>query len=284
MKGFFYIFKAPFIIKAKLMKKILLSIAFIGFITTNSFAQRNYKNTIETGIKAGANMSTLSGGNSQEFKPGLQIGGSIEIPLSFYKKFALQTELLYAVQGYKGKEYDQKDIDTGKVTGTLKLEDVTMHYLYLPVTFKYYASSNFSVEVGGQVGYMLDAKGQFDMNKYNTARSYLYMADPKYSGSELDKALFEAGYRSKDADNYYEKLDYGVTAGFSYYLDSGLYFNFRYYMGLQDVYKIDNDYKKIRTSSDPGEDLGKIINYLNENSKFTELRNSSIQLSIGYKF
>lgn len=266
------------------MKKILLSVAFIGLITTNSFAQRNYKNTIETGIKAGANMSTLSGGNSQEFKPGLQIGGTVEIPLSFYKKFALQTELLYSVQGYKGAEYAQKDFETGKTTETLKLEDVTMHYLYLPITLKYYASTNFSVELGGQVGYMLDAKGQFDMNKYNTARNYLYMADPKYRGSELDRALFESGYRSKEYDNYYEKLDYGVIIGLNYHLESGVYFNFRYYLGLQDIYKIDNDYKKIKASSDTGEELGKIINYLNDNSNFTQLNNSSIQVSIGYKF
>ena len=79
------------------MKKILLSIAFLGLLTTNSFAQRNHRNLIETGIKVGGNMSRLTGGNTQDFKPGLQIGGTIEIPLSFYKKFAVQAELQYAV-------------------------------------------------------------------------------------------------------------------------------------------------------------------------------------------
>ncbi|WLD22555.1 porin family protein [Flavobacterium dauae] len=267
------------------MKKILLSIAFLGLLTTNSFAQRNHRNLIETGIKIGGNMSRLTGGNTQDFKPGLQIGGTIEVPLSFYKKFAVQAELQYAVQGYKGAEYDQIDINTDEVTETLKLEDVTMHYLYLPITFKYYASKNFSVELGGQVGYMLHAKGQFDANKYNTAREYMYLTDPRYvaSYSQLDKAVFEAGYRSKDYEDYYEKLDYGITAGFSYYAESGLFFNFRYYMGLQDIYKIDNDYQKF-TIPDATDELLKEVNYMNDNLKFAKMTNTSVQLSVGYKF
>lgn len=280
------------------MKKILLSITFLGLLTTNSFAQRNHRNQIETGIKIGGNMSTMTGGYSQEYKPGLQIGGMVEFPLSFYKKFALQTELIYSLQGYKGAEFDQIDINTDKVTETLKLEDVTTHYLYLPVTFKYYVSNNFSVELGGQVGYMLYAKGQFDMNKYNTAREYLFYTDTRfdYEKSDLDKALFESGYRNTDPDNYFEKLDYGAIAGFNYHLDNGIYFNFRYYLGLQDVYKIDNNYKKIAIPTNPVDaetpplseeeyaDLLKRINFANKHLKFDPVRNSSIQISVGYKF
>lgn len=279
------------------MKKIVLSIAFVGLLTSTSFAQRSHKNPIQTGLKAGANMSTFMGGYTQEFKPGLQIGGTVEIPLSYYKKFALQTELLYSVQGYKGAEYDQIDLETDKVTETLKLEDVTTHYLYLPITVKYYVSDNFSLELGGQVGYMLHAKGQFDVNKYNTAREYLYFTDPNFNiDSDLEKALFEAGYRSKDPDNYYERLDFGVIGGFNYHLENGIYFNFRYYFGLKDVYKIDNDYKNIEKPTNPVapgfppiseeayKELTKEVDYVNEHLKFDPIRNTSIQISIGYKF
>jgi len=267
------------------MKKILLSIAFLGLLTSNAYAQKNHRNLIETGIKVGGNMSKLTGGNTQDFKPGVQIGGTIEIPLSFYKKFSVQAELQYAVQGYKGAEYDQIDMLTEKVTETKKLEDVTMHYMYVPITFKYYTSKNFSLEFGGQVGYMLNARGQFDANKYNTAREYLYLTDPRYvaSYSQLDKAVFEAGYRSKDYGDYYEKLDYGLTGGFSIHLESGLYFNLRYYMGLQDIYKKDNDYKKFVIADAEG-DLLREIEYMNENLKFAPLTNTSVQLSVGYKF
>src|SRR5690606_35699676 len=114
---------------------------------------------------------------------------------------------------------------------------------------------------------------------------YLYLTDPKYiaSDSQLDKALFEAGYRSTDPDNYYEKIDYGVTAGFSYYLDSGLYFNLRYYMGLQDIYKIDNDYQRF-TISVATDDILKELYYMNDNFKFAPMTNTSVQISVGYKF
>lgn len=275
------------------MNKILLSIALVGLLSTNGFAQRNHRNPIETGLKGGVNMSSFAGGNSQNFKPGLQIGGTVEIPLTFYKKVSVQAELQYAVQGYKGNEYSQIDMETKEVIETLKLEDVTMHYLYLPITFKYYVNPNFSIELGGQIGYMLDAKGQFDANKYNPAREYLFMADPQYQQtfSQLDKALFESGYRNTDPDNYYEKIDYGVTAGFSYYMESGLYFNFRYYLGLQDVYKIDNSYINIPEpermpgmSAETYELLLQEVRYVNEHLNFDPLKNSSIQLSVGYKF
>lgn len=280
------------------MKKILLSIALCTLFISNADAQRNHRNPYLTSIKGGANMSTLSGGNTQEFKPGFQIGGTVEIPLSFYKKLSVQTELMYSVQGYTGAEYDQIDFETSKVIDTKKLEDVTMHYLYVPIVFKYYVSDNFSVELGGQVGYMLDAKGQFDMNKYNTAREYLSYSDPKFNAtySQLDQTLFEAGYRDKNYENYYEKLDFGVNAGFSYYMQNGVYVNFRYYMGLQDVYKIDNDYQKIAVPTNPihpdlpaipeeaYQELLKEVKYANDNLKFDPLKNSTIQISVGYQF
>lgn len=268
------------------MKKIILSIVFLGLLSSNAFAQRNHRNPITTGIKVGANMSSMTGGNKQDFKPGLQVGGTVEIPLSFYKKFALQAELQYAVQGYKGADYSQIDFNTSEITETIKLENVTTHNLYVPLVIKYYVEDNFSIEVGGQVGYMLSASGgQYDMNKYNTARNYLYMGDSKNGGyiSELDRALFEAGYRSKDSDNYYEKLDYGINFGFSYYLENGLYFNARYYVGMQDVYKIDNDYKKLKSSS-ASEDVMKVMDYFNDNLSFTSMKNNSFQFSVGYKF
>src|SRR5690606_8876883 len=144
------------------MKKILLSIAFIGLLTTNSFAQRNHRNVIETGIKGGDNMSRLTGGNTQEFKPGRQIAGTDENHLSCYKKFAGIAALQYGVKGYRGAEYDQIGNQTDEVTEGLKLEDGTMHYLSHPITFKYYSSKNFSSGLRGPVGHKLHATGRYD--------------------------------------------------------------------------------------------------------------------------
>src|SRR5690606_16849173 len=120
------------------------------------------------GLKAGLNLSNLSAGNNtQEIKPSFHAGGFIEIPLSYYKKFGVQIELLYSNQGYKGKEYEVRDEITSKVTETNKLENVSLHYLNLPIMFKYYFKDNFSVELGPQIGFLMDAKGDYDIYRYN---------------------------------------------------------------------------------------------------------------------
>ena len=274
------------------MKKIILLAGVFSLVSLHSFAQRNPHNNIETGLKIGGNMSTLSGGASQDFKPSYHFGGFIEFPLSYYKKTALQIELMYSSQGYKGKEYDQKFIEITesgtniKSNGKLKLDDVSLNYVYLPVMFKYYVSDNFSVEVGGQIGYMVGASGQFDINKANPARGYLSMAQ-----SDLDEALFEAGYRSRDRKDYYEDLDYGVNAGFTANFNNGMFVSGRFYYGLQDVYKKDNDLKKmdIPTRQEGMSDaeyaiLVTQVKFINDNLNFDPLANMVIQLSVGYRF
>ena len=65
---------------------------------------------------------------------------------------------------------------------------------------------------------------------------------------------------------------------------------------MQDVYKIDNDYKNIEKPTNPVapgfppiseesyKELTKEVDYVNEHLKFDPIRNTSIQISIGYKF
>ncbi len=267
------------------MKKFILSLGAIAFLSLTATAQRNPNNPVETGMKIGGNMSTLSGENGQDYKPGVHVGAFVEYPLSYYKKFALQLELMYSMQGYKGIEYDQYDLTTYKINGTERLEDVTHHYLYLPLQVKYYVSDNFSVELGGQVGYMVAASGQYDMNRYNPVRN---LVNPS---SGLEEALFEAGYRSNKPKDFYEMLDYGVTAGFSVYLNSGFFISGRYYYGLQDVYKLDNDDKKVPIpAKTPGmtdemyQQLIGQVNFINQHVKTDPLNNSVIQVSVGYRF
>lgn len=273
------------------MKKIILLASIFSLVSIPAIAQKNPRNPIQTGLKVGGNMSTLYGGATQDFKPSYHFGGFVEIPLSYYKKMALQAELIYSSQGYKGKEYEQKELVFGDkeeilITGKKKLSDVSLNYIYVPLMFKYYINDSFSVEVGGQLGYMVGAKGQFDINKVNPARDYLSMTQ-----SSLDQALFEAGYRSRDRKDYYEDLDYGVNAGFTANFDNGFFVSGRFYYGLQDVYKKDNDLKKMdipaKTDDMTPESydvLVKQINFVNDNLNFDPLSNMSIQVSVGYRF
>lgn len=266
------------------MKKILLSLGILFFGAQIATAQYG---KVETGAKLGLNMANFSGGESQQFKPGVHVGGFVEIPFSFYKKTSLTLELMYSMQGYKGKEYQQFDAFTFQPTDVVKLEDVTTHNIYIPITFNYYVNKQFAFHIGGQIGYMFDASGSFDINKANPARKYLNYAD-----NTLDRYLFEQGYRSTDFKDYYEKIDYGVVVGFNYDITTDMFVSARYYLGLQDVYSKDNGYKKLSApdnsdGSIPQETYDRLVqelSFYNKHLNFDPLRNSVIQVSLGYRF
>jgi len=262
------------------MNKKLLFLAVVGMIALNSNAQSNPKNPVVTGIKAGLNLTNLSAGNNtQEMKPGFHGGGFVELPLSYYKQFAIQFELLYSNQGYNGKEYELRDETNGKVIETNTLEDVSLHYLNIPVMFKYYVSDNFAIELGPQIGFLMDAKGDFDLYRYNPAKEYLNSFE-----SPIDQALYDNGYRSKDYKNYYEKLDYGIAGGISYNFENGFFISGRYYLGLQDVYKADNKYSLIPVIPGLPESMVNEINKINNDLDLSKAKNTAFQISLGYRF
>jgi len=262
------------------MNKKLLIITLLGVFSLNITAQTNPKNPIVTGVKAGLNLSNLSAGNnSQEMKPSFHAGGFIEFPLTYYKKFGLQIELLYSNQGYNGKEYELRDETTLKVIETNKLENVSLHYLNVPIIFKYYVKDNFSIDLGPQIGFLMDANGDYDIYRYNPSKEYL-----NSSTNLIDKALYESGFRSSDYKKYYDKVDYGLAFGISYIFENGIFVSGRYYLGLKDVYKADNDFTKISIPEGTPEVIVNEINKINSELDFSEAKNSVIQISLGYRF
>ncbi len=266
------------------MKKLILSIGAVCLLTLGAHAQRHHSNPIKTSFKVGANLSNVSG-QSQDIRPLFHIGGGVELPLSRYKQFAVQLELMYSAQGYKGKEYEQVDF-WGQDFGAEKLEDVKLDYLYVPLTLKYYLGENFAIEAGGQIGYLMNASGEYDIHKANVYRNRLSEAQ-----STLDQALFEAGYRSNDYKDFYETMDYGIVFGLDAQMNNGMYINFRYYLGMQDIYKKDNTFSEIVYPEKPDEMsveeyqiITGEIDYINEKLNFDPVKNSVIQVSLGYRF
>ncbi|WP_300569033.1 porin family protein [Flavobacterium sp.] len=116
------------------MKKVLLSaVAIFAF---------GFANAQETkfGVKAGLNMANLTGDvEDNSMKVGFHVGGFAEIKIS--DKFAVQPELLYSTQGTKfdGGSYD-------------------FNYLNIPVMAKFFATEQFSIEAGPQIGFLMSAK------------------------------------------------------------------------------------------------------------------------------
>nr|WP_297307497.1 porin family protein [uncultured Flavobacterium sp.] len=259
-------------------KLFFATISGLFFINVN--AQHNPRNPVVTGVKGGLNLSNISAGNySQNIKPSFHLGAVVEFPLSYYKKTALQVEMLYSNQGYNGKEIEKKIDGAAEIIETNTLSDVTLHYLNVPVLFKYYVKDQFSIEIGPQIGFLMGAKGTYDLYEFNEAREFIID-----HGSILEEELYKYGYRDNNYKNFYDTLDYGLAVGISYNFDNGFFISGRYYLGLKDIYKADNDYSKIPIFEEMPDYIIDEINKINKNLDFKDVKNSVIQVSVGYRF
>ncbi len=122
------------------MKKIITIIAIITIF--NSSAQK-----INYGIKAGLNMSMITGASDQIMSSsnGFHAGAFIEFKA--LGKIAIQPEVLFSAQGAK---FESKDLTSATTT--------KMNYVIVPVMVKYYPIAGLFVELGPQAGFLVTAK------------------------------------------------------------------------------------------------------------------------------
>lgn len=111
------------------MKKLLLSLFVICF-TAGAYAQ-----SLDAGVKLGANFSKLNDMSSVKNKTGMVAGGFVSIG---YNNMAIQPEVLYSQEGSK-TDFGNFDLD----------------YINVPVMFKYYLVGEFlNAQVGPQFGFL----------------------------------------------------------------------------------------------------------------------------------
>lgn len=134
------------------MKKVFLSIVAIlafGFMNAQ---------TVKFGVKAGLNVSTITGGYySGGSKVGFHVGGLAEIGIN--EKFAIQPELLYSM---RGASYSFIGVD----------EKLNLSYVELPVIVKYYVIEGLSIEAGPQVGFLTSAQAKADGDSEDVKDGY----------------------------------------------------------------------------------------------------------------
>lgn len=135
------------------MKKIILAIAIL--ITLSSNAQK-----INFGIKAGLNMSMLTGSKDQIMSSTNGFFAGTLLEFKILEKIALQPELLFSAQGAKFKSKNLTFSTTRK-----------MDYLILPIMVKYYIKSGLFVEAGPQVGFLLSANQDVENRITNISTS-----------------------------------------------------------------------------------------------------------------
>jgi hypothetical protein len=153
------------------------------------------------GIKGGYSLAAVSfdGDGETGQRHGFHVGVYGESFLGNH--FSIQPELLYSQQGY--------EIKNSNGTFTQKL-----NYINLPLMLKAYASQNFFIEAGPQIGLAIVHKEEY---------SGLFSTSQEYNPNSFD---------------------YGVNFGAGIKTDSGVSFGVRYHLGLGDLY--DNNKAKNR--------------------------------------
>jgi hypothetical protein len=192
------------------MKRLLISAFTFIFVFATVNAQDEPATPISFGAKAGVNFATITGDDlgDVEGKTSFHVGVLAEIPIS--DVFSIQPELLYSRQG-------AKESYTESFSGMTFSEDldIKLDYLLLPVMAKYYVTDGFSIEVGPQIGFLLNAE-----------------IDYEFSESGDGMSFNESG--TLDIKDAVKSVDFGLNFGLGYKLDNGLNFNVRYNLGLTD--------------------------------------------------
>ena len=176
------------------MKKLCV----IAVIAIFSFASVNAQN-IRFGAKAGVNLASINGDETDDFdmRTSFHVGAVVEIPLS--DKFSVQPELLYSSQGAESK-FSEDDF-------TFE-EKLKLDYLNIPIMMKYYVIEGLSLEAGPQIGILLAAKAEFEV---------------------------EGESEEEDIKEFMKDFDFGLNFGAGYQLENGLNFSARYNLGLSNI-------------------------------------------------
>lgn len=197
------------ILKLNKMKKIILTVAAICAV---SFANAQ---DIKFGVKAGLNISNVTGDYQNEFDAksliGLQIGGFAEIGIS--DKLAFQPELLYSMQGAKTEFSESFEGFSASGESTLKL-----NYLNVPLLLKYKLADKFSILAGPQVGLLMSAEQEFTFTETFDGETF------SESGTE-------------DVKENYESILLSFNVGASYSITDNIFVDARYNLGLSNLLK-----------------------------------------------
>jgi len=170
------------------MKKLLFAAAIAAFTMTSVNAQ-------QFGAKAGLNMATVVGDNTDNNKmvTSFHVGAVAEFEIN--DQFSFQPELVYSMQGTK-VEYT--------LLGQEIESSIEISYINIPLMAKYYVTEELSLQAGPQIGFLMSAESK-------------------------------SGSTTSDMKDETKNVDFGLNFGLGYKMDNGLFFDARYNLGLSDL-------------------------------------------------
>ena len=218
------------------MKKSLIPVILL--IPFLSLAQQNPSNNTQTGkslgfgLKAGLNFANVS--NTSDINGETKTGFMIAGFLS--PQFGtsgqgFRSELVFSRQGYNFK--------TNTAMG-----NVTLDYILFPQLYTFNVGKVLQLQIGGQLALLIKAN-----------------ADSTQTGT----------ITYAEAMDYYNRLDYGMAAGFELYPTKGLLIGARYNLSFAKTYKEESEF--------PTSPIPAFIPPPGTNGK-----NNVVQLFVGYKF
>ena len=145
-----------------------------------------------------------------DMRTAFHLGGGVEF--AFSDQFSVQTEFLYFAIGYKFT-YESagimftKEIPLITVNQTYKFD-----YISIPFMAKYYVAEGFSLQASPQIAFLLAANVETEIE----------------GESETD-----------DIKDNLESVDFGL--GLGYKMESGLFADARYVLGLSNLAKDDDE-------------------------------------------
>ncbi len=185
------------------MKKFFVLIA-AAIVSMSAMAQ------IQFGAKVGFDMTNFWGEDVEHgLKPSYQAGLMMEY--KFTDKFGIAPEVVFASQGgkFKAIEMNLLGYDVSK-TATFNT-----NYINVPVMFKFYATPDFSIDFGPQVGF----------NVYS-----------KVSVKDEDTS-----WDLKDSTN---AVDFALGLGGTYNLTENAFVQARYTLGMTKVFDVPESNEK----------------------------------------
>ena len=131
------------------MKKIVQRCLVVLF-----FIQMSYAQSVQFGIKAGANYANVTGSkiNTNAI---INYHAGIVAKIGLTKGLSFQPELLYTTQG---ASYETALADYKYELG----------YIVVPAMLQIHLSKSITLDMGPQVGFLLNEKNNFDVQKSNT--------------------------------------------------------------------------------------------------------------------
>lgn len=265
------------------------------------------------GFRAGLNFNSIDGPREMSGMEtvetfnnttGFHVGATFA--LAFTDLFGFKADLMYSQKGYEtifdGPSafylYANRDDTEGQIIfGDRNSQlDVVNSYIDIPIT-AYYRIGPLELEGGVSAGLLVNSRGtggiEYTTQAFGQGNPIIFNVDGNFNSdmaagagiitssttelpgtSVLPPSVISAYYNSNSDERLYKRLDFGLIAGVSFYLNNGLFVGLRYQHGLTDTTRGEND---LRVVAD-GISAERQFNTEDEDNY------RSVQASVGFRF